>query len=51
MTNDQRAIRVALPNKGRLSERALKLFEQAGLKAAFRADRALVVARRLSAGG
>jgi ATP phosphoribosyltransferase len=37
-----RPIRIALPNKGRLSERALKLFEQAGLKAQFRADRALV---------
>jgi ATP phosphoribosyltransferase len=37
-----RPIRVALPNKGRLSERALQLFEQAGLKPAFRADRALV---------
>jgi len=38
---DQR-IRIALPNKGRLSERALQLFEQAGLKPAFRVDRALV---------
>ena len=37
-----RPIRVALPNKGRLAEQALELFEQAGLKAAFRADRALV---------
>jgi ATP phosphoribosyltransferase len=35
-------IRVALPNKGRLSERALDLFELAGLKAAFSGDRALV---------
>lgn len=35
-------MRIALPNKGRLSERALDLFEQAGLKAAFRAERALV---------
>lgn len=42
MNDEPRAIRVALPNKGRLSERALALFEQAGLKAAFRADRALV---------
>lgn len=44
MTDDTRSrpIRVALPNKGRLSEQALELFEQAGLKAAFRADRALV---------
>jgi ATP phosphoribosyltransferase len=38
---DQR-IRIALPNKGRLSERSLQLFEQAGLKPDFRADRALV---------
>ncbi len=38
---DQR-IRIALPNKGRLSERALQLFEQAGLKPEFRVDRALV---------
>jgi ATP phosphoribosyltransferase len=38
----ERPIRVALPNKGRLSERALALFEQAGLKPAFRADRALL---------
>ena len=37
-----RPIRVALPNKGRLSEQALDLFEQAGLKPAFAADRALV---------
>ncbi len=37
-----RPIRVALPNKGRLSEQALDLFEQAGLKAAFAAERALV---------
>mgnify|MGYP006282455381 FL=1 len=42
--NDRRraALRVALPNKGRLSEKALELFEQAGLKATFRADRALM---------
>lgn len=32
---------IAVPNKGRLSEEALKLFEKAGLKAEFRADRAL----------
>jgi ATP phosphoribosyltransferase len=38
----RRPIRIALPNKGRLSDRALALFEQAGLKAQFRADRALV---------
>jgi len=37
-----RPIRVALPNKGRLSEQALDLFEQAGLRAAFAADRALM---------
>lgn len=37
-----RRIRVALPNKGRLSERALELFEEAGLKPEFRADRALI---------
>ena len=37
-----RRIRIALPNKGRLSERALALFEQAGLRPAFRVDRALV---------
>lgn len=37
-----RPIRVALPNKGRLSERALDLFGQAGLKPEFRVDRALV---------
>lgn len=40
----RRRMRVALPNKGRLSQQALDLFEQAGLKAAFRADRALVAA-------
>ncbi len=37
-----RPIRVALPNKGRLSERALELFEQAGLKPEFRVERALL---------
>jgi ATP phosphoribosyltransferase len=37
-----RPLRIALPNKGRLAERALSLFEEAGLKAQFRADRALV---------
>ncbi len=37
-----RPLRVALPNKGRLSEAALDLFERAGLKAQFRAERALV---------
>ena len=38
----ERPIRVAIPNKGRLSERALRLFEQAGLKPEFRGERALV---------
>ena len=38
----KRPIRVALPNKGRLSEQAIDLFEQAGLRPTFRADRALV---------
>ena len=40
--------RIAIPNKGRLSEEALELFERAGLKAQFRADRALVA--RLGSG-
>lgn len=35
-------MRIALPNKGRLSDEALELFERAGLEAQFRADRALV---------
>lgn len=35
-------LRIALPNKGRLSERALDLFETAGLPARMRSDRALV---------
>lgn len=39
---DAGPIRVALPNKGRLSERALELLELAGLKPAFTGDRALV---------
>jgi ATP phosphoribosyltransferase len=39
-----RPMRVALPSKGRLSERALELFEQAGLRPAFLAERALVAA-------
>jgi len=39
---DASALRVAIPNKGRLSEAALDLFEKAGLKATFRADRALM---------
>jgi len=42
LTQTDQRIRIALPNKGRLSERALQLFEQAGLKPAFRVDRALV---------
>ena len=35
-------LRIALPNKGRLADQALTLFEKAGLKAEARADRALV---------
>jgi ATP phosphoribosyltransferase len=35
-------MRIALPNKGRLADSALELFELAGLKAEFRAERALV---------
>ncbi|MEX2529191.1 MAG: ATP phosphoribosyltransferase [Gemmatimonadota bacterium] len=35
-------LRIAIPNKGRLSDKALELFETAGLKAEFRAERALV---------
>jgi ATP phosphoribosyltransferase len=35
-------LRIAVPNKGRLSEQALELFETAGLRPQFRADRALV---------
>jgi ATP phosphoribosyltransferase len=35
-------LRIAVPNKGRLSEQALELFETAGLKPQFRADRALM---------
>jgi len=35
-------LRIALPNKGRLSKEALSLFERAGLEPEFRADRALV---------
>ncbi len=35
-------MRIALPNKGRLSEQALDLFDQAGLRPAFAADRALI---------
>ena len=43
--NDQRTddrLRVALPNKGRLAERALELLEQAGLRPEFRGHRALI---------
>ena len=36
------ALRIALPNKGRLSQKALELFERAGLPPSFRAERALV---------
>lgn len=35
-------MRIAIPNKGRLADNALELFEMAGLKAEFRAERALV---------
>ncbi len=35
-------MRIAIPNKGRLSDKALDLFERAGLRAEFRANRALV---------
>lgn len=35
-------IRVALPNKGRLSDKAVAVLEQAGLKAALRGERALM---------
>ncbi|MEJ2540021.1 MAG: ATP phosphoribosyltransferase [Gemmatimonadota bacterium] len=35
-------MRIALPNKGRLSETALELFETAGLRAEFSSERALV---------
>jgi ATP phosphoribosyltransferase len=41
-TEDDHVQRIAIPNKGRLSQAALDLFERAGLKAEFRADRALV---------
>ncbi len=37
-----RPMRVALPSKGRLSQKALELFELAGLRPAFAAERALV---------
>lgn len=35
-------IRVALPNKGRLADKAVAVLEQAGLRAALRGDRALM---------
>jgi ATP phosphoribosyltransferase len=35
-------LRIAIPNKGRLSQETLQVFETAGLRAEFRADRALV---------
>lgn len=35
-------LRIAIPNKGRLSDDALELFETAGLRPDFRADRALM---------
>lgn len=35
-------MRIAIPNKGRLAESALEVFEEAGLKPEFRADRALM---------
>ena len=35
-------LRIAIPNKGRLSQKALNLFELAGLPPSFRAERALV---------
>ena len=37
-------ITIALPNKGRLSEQAMELFERAGLRAEFTSERALVAA-------
>ena len=42
MAEEADVIRVALPNKGRLSEKALGLFERAGLRAEFTSERALV---------
>ncbi len=35
-------LRIAIPNKGRLSQETLQVFETAGLRAEFRAERALV---------
>jgi ATP phosphoribosyltransferase len=42
LAQEAEVIRVALPNKGRLSEKALGLFERAGLRAEFTSERALV---------
>ena len=43
MSNENgQMMRIAIPNKGRLADRALELFEHAGLKPEFRAERALV---------
>ena len=41
-THPAGTIRLALPHKGRLSERALALLESAGLRAGYRADRSLM---------
>jgi len=41
-SNTENRVRVALPNKGRLADRAVALLEQAGLKAALRGERALM---------
>ncbi len=41
-TTESERIRVALPNKGRLSEKAMTLLEQAGLRPTFRSDGALL---------
>lgn len=39
---EDRRVRVALPNKGRLSDKAVALLEQAGLRPALNGDRALM---------
>jgi ATP phosphoribosyltransferase len=39
---ERHVLRIALPNKGRLADQALNLFEKAGLKAESRVDRSLV---------
>jgi ATP phosphoribosyltransferase len=41
-SNNNPRVRIALPNKGRLSERALEVFELAGLRPAFKGSRALM---------